>query len=293
MKNDSLAIILKIGSAACVVALGASVHAAAKSGAPIGQIMAMRAGVSLLLITFYGLSTGPISRMLPINLRLHILRGGLACIAMYLVYVAYANLPITVAQSIGYLAPILTLPFAALALRERIVPSTIAAVGLGFGGVLLILGVVSDLGRTALIGALAALTAAALIAGIQVLIRSMMRTEAPVAVAFSFSIIVTLLTMPTALWGNWVSLTPTLFTWLLLAGVFGAGTLILNTEAVSRSEVGRLAPFEYTGLLFALSLDWILFGYLPRWLGLLGGILIIAGALVGLIKPPPRQADPR
>ncbi|MEM7644008.1 MAG: DMT family transporter [Pseudomonadota bacterium] len=279
------AILLKLAAVACVVGLGACVHAAAAE-APIGQIMAMRAAVSLVLIGAYGILAAPLADLRPKRLRPHLVRGGLACVAMFLSYVAYAALPVAQAQTLAYLAPVLTLPAAALLLGERLAPRVVIAVGVAFAGVLLILGVSLEMGRAATIGALAGVVCAAMIALIQVQIRAMTATETTLSIALSFSVIVTIVSALTWFTGTWVPLDGPVLWWLLGAGVLGAGALVFNTEAVARAPVSSLAPLEYTGLILALALDWTLFAHAPGPLAYLGSVLITAAALLVVVRRP-------
>jgi S-adenosylmethionine uptake transporter len=81
--------------------------------------MALRAGISMVLILAYGLLTVPARTLLPVRYRPHLIRGALACVAMALTYIAFARLPVTQAQTLTYLAPVLVVPFAMWRLGER------------------------------------------------------------------------------------------------------------------------------------------------------------------------------
>ncbi|MEM8824323.1 MAG: DMT family transporter [Pseudomonadota bacterium] len=283
MHAPTSAILLKLAAAACVVGLGTCVHAAAAE-APIGQIMAMRAAISLVIVAVYGLLAVPLETLRPKRLQPHLVRGGLACVGMFLSYVAYAALPVAQAQTLAYLAPVITLPAAALLLGERLTGRVVVAVGIAFVGVLFILGVSVEMGREATIGALAGLACAAIIALIQVQIRSMTATETTLSIALSFSVIVTVVSGLTWFTGNWVPLQGPLIWWLLGAGVLGAGALVFNTEAVARAPVTLLAPLEYTGLILALVIDWTIFAHAPGPLAYMGSALITAAALLVVVK---------
>lgn len=58
----------------------------------------------------------------------------------------------------------------------------------------------------------------------------------------------------------------------LLAGCFGVGAGMLITLAHQHELVSRLAPLRFTSLLWALFLDWVIWGFLPdrtAWTGIL------------------------
>jgi drug/metabolite transporter (DMT)-like permease len=178
--------------------------------------------------------------LLPVRYRPHLIRGAIACVAMALTYIAFARLPVTQAQTLTYLAPVLVVPFAMWRLKERFTAATGAALVLGFAGVLLILGLTFDAGRAAFIGALAGLGAAVLIAVIQVTIRAMTATESALSIALSFTVIVFGVMSLSALGGGWVMPQGVAFWALMGAGVFGALNLVCLAEALSRAPAATL-----------------------------------------------------
>jgi drug/metabolite transporter (DMT)-like permease len=295
MTQEFVGKLFRIAGAAATVGLAACVHAAAEH-VPLGQIMAMRAGISMILILAYGLLTVPARTLLPVRYRPHLIRGAMACVAMALTYIAFARLPVTQAQTLTYLAPVLVVPFAMWRLGERFTAATGVALVLGFSGVLLILGLTLDAGRAAFTGALAGLGAAVLIAVIQVTIRAMTSTESALSIALSFTVIVFVVMSLSALGGGWVMPQGVAFWALLGAGVFGALNLVCLAEALARAPAATLAPLDYTGLIWALLVDWLIFSQVPGLLGILGSVLITVAALIVVLKravpAAARPADP-
>ena len=159
MDQEQIGKLFRVGGAAATVGVASCVHAAAEL-MPLGQIMAFRALISGLLILFFGLSFKPRADLLPKRWRPHLIRGALACFAMTLSYIAFARLPITQAQTLSYLAPLIVLPLAILRLKEGLSGRLILGLIFGFAGVLLILGLSFEAGTYALWGALAGIGAA-------------------------------------------------------------------------------------------------------------------------------------
>ena len=63
--------------------------------------------------------------------------------------------------------------------------------------------------------------------------------------------------------------------------VFGAAGQFCLFEAVRRAAASIMATVEYTALIWAFVLGWMVFGDIPRlpvWLG--AGLILIAGALL-------------
>ena len=68
--------------------------------------------------------------------------------------------------------------------------------------------------------------------------------------------------------------------WFVIMGALGVSGHILLTTAFAKAEAARLAPLEYTALVWAALLGYAVFGEVPTLATLAGGILIIAAALV-------------
>ena len=259
---------------------------------PLGQIMALRAFISGVLILLYGLTFKPPADLVPRRWAPHLVRGLLACCAMALSYIAFARLPVSQAQTLMYLAPLIVIPIATLRLKERLNPRILIGLALGFAGVLLILGLSFEAGASAAWGALCGVAAAALIAVIQVNVRAMTATETALSISFSFTVIVAAVTGLSIFWGNWVWPAGPLLWTILAAGVFGALNLVLFAESLARAPASAVAPLDYTGLIWALLVDWLIFAQIPGPLGVLGSVLITLAALVIVLKPAGGAAHP-
>ena len=284
MDQEQVAKVLRIGGAAATVGVVASVHAAAEL-MPLGQIMALRALLSCVLILGYGLAFKPRADLLPKRWRPHLVRGFLACCAMALSYVAAARLPVSQAQTLSYLAPLIVLPIAMSRLGEALTLRGTVGLLLGFIGVLMILGVSLETGQAAIWGAIAGIGGAVFIALIQVNVRAMTATETATSIALSFTIIVACVTGWSVLLGDWILPMGKAFWLLLAAGVFGALNLVLFAESLARAPASAVAPLDYTGLLWALLADWLIFYQVPGPMGLLGSVLITLAALVVILRP--------
>lgn len=284
MDQEQIGKLFRIGGAAATVGVASCVHAAVEL-MPLGQIMAFRALISGVIILLYGLSFKPRTDLLPKRWRPHLVRGVLACCAMALSYVAVARLPITQAQTLSYLAPLIVLPLAMLRLGEGLSARLTIGLVLGFAGVLLILGLSFDAGAYTLWGAIAGIGAAVFVAIIQVNVRAMTATESAISIALSFTIIVAVVTGFSIFLGDWVWPKGVALWLMLAAGVFGALNLVLFAESLARAPASAVAPLDYTGLLWAVLVDWLIFSQVPGPLGILGSVLITLAALIVVFKP--------
>jgi drug/metabolite transporter (DMT)-like permease len=278
MTREQVGKLLRLGGAAATVGVVACVHAASDH-MPLGQIMALRACVSGLLIVTYALAFGKRAQLAPRNWHPHVVRGLLACLAMALSYIAAARLPVTQAQTLAYLAPLFVVPLAVFRAGETLTRRLAVSLLLGFAGVLMVLGFSISAGPDVLWGALAGIGGAALVAVIQVKVRRMTATETALSISLSFTIIVSVVTAFSALAGNWIWPTGSVFWIILSAGIFGAINLVLFAESLARAPASVIAPLDYTGLLWAVLVDWLLFFNFPGPVAILGSLLITLSAL--------------
>ncbi|GIT92765.1 hypothetical protein JANAI62_29980 [Jannaschia pagri] len=281
------AIGLRLAAAALATGIGICVHGAAKT-APTGQVVLMRAALSLPWLLAYAALTAPVADWLPRDRAAHLRRGLLGGVVMTLNFYALGQLPVAHAQTLGYLAPVLSVPAAVLLLGERLTRQAVVAVAVGFAGMwaMLYTSVATPgWGWAELSGMIAGITAAAVMALLRVQIRAMTATEPTISIALSFAVITSVMGAGAVLVTGWTPMTAELWAWLGGAGLFGAATHIAATEASARAPVTVLAPFDYTGLIFAVLLDFLLFAHLPGPWGWLGIVLIAVAGLIMVRKP--------
>ncbi|KAA2316207.1 DMT family transporter [Pseudooceanicola sediminis] len=285
-------IALRLTSAFLITAMSAAVHGVAAT-VPVGQIMFWRSAVALIPILGYMAWHGNFPAALHSRYpRLHVTRGMLGAFSMALSFVSLAYLPVANAQALAYLAPVLSLPMAAILLREKLSPAIIAAVAFGFAGVVALLWEALEMpGDGALIGVAAGLAYALTMAFVRVHTKRMTVTESSSTIAFYFAVVAALVGLATLPFG-WVALNGTHYTWLILAGLLGGIGHIVSNEATARAPVSTLAPFDFTGLIWALGFDLILFATFPGPLGLVGVVAITAAALLVTFAGHPRRVPP-
>ncbi|WP_328593367.1 DMT family transporter [Tritonibacter aquimaris] len=280
---------LRLLSVFLITAMSAVVHKVAQS-VPVGQIMFWRSGFALLVICLYVMWR----RDFPAGIRtkrpmLHVTRGLLGAFTMALSFLSLAYLPVANAQAIAYLAPIFTLPLAAFFLKERLTVSVIFAVGLGFGGVMFLLWDTLELpGEGAIIGIGAALGYALTMAFVRVHTKTMTHSESSTAIAFYFALTAMVFGLCTAPFG-WEAVQRDEIMYLIAAGVLGGVGHIVSNKAVARAQVSTLAPFDFTGLIWALGFDLLFFQVFPSAFGLVGMVLITCAAMGIVLVRAPRE----
>lgn len=76
---------------------------------------------------------------------------------------------------------------------------------------------------------------------------------------------------------------------LLLCGVVGSASTYFLTRAYSLSDASRLAPFEYTALLWSIFLGWLVWGHLPAAKDWAGIALLVGAGLVSVYAAEKRE----
>ena len=82
----------------------------------------------------------------------------------------------------------------------------------------------------------------------------------------------------------WAPVTPELAWLIFVAAICIVGGYFFSVQVMRAGDVSFIAPFRYTGLLWALLLGWFVFGDWPAPLTLLGAALIVATGLFTLYR---------
>lgn len=253
--------------------------------APVGQIVFWRSSVALIPIILYLMWRKEFPRALRTKRPWgHLKRSTYGCVSMFLSFVSLAYLPLALATALGFLAPLVVIPIAIVALRENPGWLVISATLAGFVGVFMMLWPMIStpgLDHNTMIGIGAGVAFAITTAFAKVQIKSLTTTEPSGTIAFYFAVICSiggLLSLPF----GWASISTNSIVLLISAGLTGGLAHIAMTEALARAPASTLSAFEYTAMIWAIALDLLVFSVLPAPVSLMGGVLIVlAAAMVG------------
>ncbi len=277
-RADSIlpAIRLRLTSVALFGLMNAAIKLAEVHGAVLGEIMFWRQfGAAALVLGV--IAAGPGFASLKTKRRgAHVSRATVGLVSMALTFAALTILPLAEATTIGFSMPIFATILGAVVLGEPTGWRRWAAVLTGFAGVLIVAQPSGS--NIPLTGALCGLSAAALTAVVSILLRQIGRTEAPLTTVFWFS---ALSLVPLAIvYAIYARSHPPL-TWLLLVsiGLLGGAAQIAMTDSLRLGAVSAVVPMDYTALLWATLLGWLLFDRLPAPATWIGAPVIIASGL--------------
>ncbi len=225
-------------------------------------------------------------------LHLHFGRALMGVAAMTCMFYAWGHLPLAEAALLKQTMPLFIPIIAFVWMRERLAWQVIAAIGLGFVGVLLVLH--PSQGETVInLAVLAALAGAMLGGSTKVSVRRMRSTDEPAErVVFYFAFLGSMLAAIPA-WLHWPVLTLTSLAWLFLLGLLATFAQLLLTSAYGYAPAGQLGTFTFSSVIFATLAGWLLWDETVTVIGFIGmGIILAAGLLVmwGQTRPLTLQA---
>ena len=254
---------------------------------PPFQVAALRGLSSLPLVLAWALWTVGPRALLRVRWPLHLLRGVLGIAMMASFVYALKRLPLSTAYSIFFVAPLLITAVSVPILGEKVGPRRWSAIAVGLVGVLVVLRPTGE-GMLTWAG-LAVLVAAFGYAVSAITVRVLARTDPSQAITFWLLALMALGAGALALPG-WVPLRAQDL-WIVGGiGVAGAIGQYAITEAFRLAEASRVAPLEYSALVWGLLLDLTLWGVLPDAVTWIGAAIIIASGLY-LIRREKAQGE--
>ena len=238
---------------------------------------------------------------------LHLLRGLLVVMANMCYFTALAVLPLAEATALFFVAPLFITVLSVPLLGERVGPFRLAAVVIGFGGVLLMLrpggaggGAGGGVDRLTL---LLPMLSAFFYACMQILTRRLGVASKASAMAVYIQgtfLGVSLLFLAIAGDGRLAegveneSLVFLLRAWewpaaedgwlFLTLGCIAGVVGYAMSEAYRSAEAATVAPFEYVALPLAIFWGWVVFGHLPGPWVMAGIVLIVAAGLTVFLR---------
>ncbi len=213
------------------------------------------------------------------NRTLLLLRGVFGTTALFLFFVTLQNIPLASAMTIQYLSPIFTSIIAIFILSEKVRSMQWVFYALAFSGVLLIEQIDTRVSMFYLvIGIISAICS-----GVAYnLVRSLRGKEHPLTVVLHFQL-VGVVVGTISLFFEWR--TPVGWDWLylFLVGVFSQLGQIFLTNALQKERVAGVAIINYTGLVYAVTIGWLVFGEMQTPASIVGMALVVLGVALSVV----------
>ncbi len=214
------------------------------------------------------------------DLKLHIGRTSAGWAGVTLMFAAVSLIPLPDATAISFLSPVFAMMLAIPFLSENVGKYRWLAAFIALAGAVILLRPSYASFQPAALLALGA----AIVFGIELIMMKLLtRKENPLQILILNNTIGILLSGTIALF-VWQS--PNAQQWAALVGI---GVLMVMAQAcylnaLRTSDASFIAPFSYATLIFAALYDYILFGQLPDFTSIIGGLTICAGAILLAIR---------
>ena len=247
---------------------------------PTGQMMSLR-GVILSLLVL----AGSLALRQPVTLAgllnpFSLARALCELISTYLFLSSLTSVPLGIATTLVFSAPLLLTAVSGPLFGERVGPWRWGAVLGGFAGVLLVTAPGSEVFQPAV---LKPIGAAVFMAVRDVVTRYIPPRVPSASVTFTTAAMVALgglLSLP----AGWATVTGGHWLWLALAAVLLAAAFLCHIVAMRTGELSLIAPAQYLIILWAVFWGAAVWGEIPGTRELVGGSIIVAAGLVILYR---------
>jgi drug/metabolite transporter (DMT)-like permease len=251
---------------------------------PVLQMLALRSGCALAILLVITATRGGLPPLPRAAVPAHIVRLASMLGAIFLFFTALEELPLADAVAIAFGAPFVMLALSGPILGERVPRGAWGAVGAGFVGVLIIVKPGGDVKPAALL----AVGASVLYAIGMLTTRRLGRTESVMSLLFwmiAGQFALGVIGLP-FVWQPVEARHWPLLVGLAVLNLLGQLGLV---RAFANAPPSVVAPFEYTALIWAAILGFIVFGDVPSARLWLGAAIIIAAGLYVMFRGQPEQ----
>lgn len=207
-----------------------------------------------------------------------IFRSSAGVVAMIMAFYAYQKLPLADANALSFTRSLWLVPLAAFVLREPMGPARIAAAVVGFLGVMIMLQPGAAGHTTVSLAQAAALGSSFLFALTITGMKVMTRDHSPFTLLVYAAVLGLVFSLPPALF-VWRWPDPKDLTLLAAMGVIGTITQGCYIKGMQVGDAGAMAPIDYTRLVFAVIVGFILFHDVPGPATILGAAVVVASTL--------------
>ncbi|MCC6001795.1 MAG: DMT family transporter [Pararhodobacter sp.] len=231
--------------------------------------------IATVIVTVFGPAT-----LRTAHLRLHALRGLAMLIGAWLYFTALIHMPLAEATALVFSAPIFITALSVPLLGEKVGWRRWGAVLLGFAGVLIIVRPGSAAFQLA---ALLPVGAALCYALFMMSARWIDRGERLWTMMLFGMLFPALYAAPFAIAG-WSPLQVADLGLFLALAVFGSMGLALIGHAFRLAPAAIVAPFDYTALIWATGLGWLIWGDVPLAWSVLGAAIIVLSGIIIILR---------
>ncbi|MDP7652349.1 MAG: DMT family transporter [Rhodospirillales bacterium] len=206
------------------------------------------------------------------HIGLHVLRGTLQSGQTLTFYVGVTLSPLAKVTAVNFTAPLIATVLAWFVLGETFRARRIAALAFGFAGTMVVIRPgFADFD----LGAVLVLCSASLWAVNMMISKVLARTDSSITITLYTSLVALPITLIAAL-PVWQTPTPEQFLWLAAVAAFATIRHITFVQAFREADVTAVLPFDFTKLIWASAIGYVMFFETPDVWTWVGGIMIFA-----------------
>ncbi len=259
------------------VAIGDALAKILVADLPIAQFVLLRSVAVLILLMPFFAHGGGLRVFQTQRLPLHLARCALNAVSLIFFFVALRRLELATIFAIGFVGPLLMTALSVPLLGEKVGLHRWSAIAVGFVGALIIIRPGAD---GVQVMAMVAMCATFLWATSMVIVRKLSATESDATLLAYINTSLLLVGMAGAPF-DWQ---PVQWRELALIAALAVTQVIgqwLMLRAFRLAPIGVIAPFQYSGIIWATLIGWWVWGDLPAlnvWIG--AAILVASGLYV-------------
>ncbi|QZH75089.1 MAG: DMT family transporter [Erythrobacter sp.] len=273
-----LALLLRLLGIAGLAVMAVQIKLAAEIGVHVAEIIFWRQFISIPILLVWAMLAGGVKLLGTRRPKAHGMRALYGFVGMICNFGGVIMLPLAEATTLTFAAPIFAVILSVVIMRETVGWWRWGSVLAGFAGIVVI--AQPGGGHIPLFGAVVALCGAFMIALISIQIRDLGRTEKPMVIVFWFAVVSSLVSLPVQFF---VFQPHSTNEWLLLLGIGLSGTFgqVFITLALRYGQVSSVIVMDYSNIIWATLLGWLVFSTLPpttTWLG--APLVVLAGIII-------------
>ena len=232
-----------------------------------------------LLIVLAVLPRFGLAYIRPRRIGLHLLRNCFQFMAQTLWFFSLGLLPLATVFALEFTFPIWSAVLAAVLLGERMKRGRVAAFGMGFLGVLVIVRPGAEVfDPNSIIVLVAAIGFAVSVVGT----KPLATYNTPLAIIFVMNVVHIPLGLATAVWAGWVWPTWNDLPWIAAVGISGLTAHFCMTRAFMLADASLVLPIDYLRLPAAAGLGYLLYDERVEFALAIGAVIILAGNLYSI-----------
>ncbi|MEZ5306796.1 MAG: DMT family transporter [Pyrinomonadaceae bacterium] len=244
---------------------------------PVMEIVLFRSLVAGI-VCWIGLRSAGVS-VFGHNRKFLVYRGIVGTLALVFFFLTLQNIPFASATTIQYLSPIFTAAIGVFFLRESVRPIQWLFYLIAFSGVL----IMKNFDPRISLGFLFLGILSALGSGIAYnLVRHLKESEHPLVVILYFQVIGVLAGIP-ASFLDWRTPSGSEWFYLILIGGFSYLGQHFLTNAFNRERAASVAIIIYSGLVYAITIGWFVYGEKQTLQTFLGMGMVVVGVIMSML----------